>query len=187
MADPHIDRLLDRLTIEFQASVAREEGEAAADLAVSLAQSVAMPDQIVRRPHEVVLPGRAPARVAVVGRDYLITTPPVYVVPLSRAIVKRLPRSGENGERHEHPLDVAPPEQVEGSLIELLRAQGRGRGPKLMIACGIGEFSGQLTLVGPDHLVLSTLVGDELLVAVQAIHHIRWLDGQGPRAWEHGR
>lgn len=164
MADPHIDRLLDRLTIEFQATVAREEAEAATDLALSLAQSTSLTDRLGRFPSKVLLRDRAPLDVAAVGADYLVTSDPVYLVPIERALIRRSAQRAI-GTNHE------APGAMRGSLIELLRAHGRGVSRAVVVSAGGTELSGALRLVGPDHLVIA-VGADEVLVPRGSIEWI---------------
>jgi hypothetical protein len=173
MADPHIDRLLDRLTIEFQASVAREEGEAAADLALSLAQSSPLREQIARRPCRVLLEGRPALRIAAVGDDFLMTSGPLYLIPLGAAIVRRSEPATSSLTLGAEELDRVP-DAIEGTLVELLRARNRGANPEVTATAGGAEFCGLLRLVGPDHLVILARSGDEVLISLGALSWLRF-------------
>ena len=182
LSDPHIDRLLDRLTIEFQASVARAEGEAAADLALSLAQSISFQEQLSRRPCFALLENRPPLEVVAVATDYLLTAEPVHLIPLDRAILRRPSHSDRT------PISTVSrarpheaPRTVDGTLVEFLRAHSREMELRVTIAWREGEISGQLRLVGPDHLVISA-ARDEILVPRQAVEWVRLdQDARGPR------
>ena len=166
MTDPRLERLFASLDASFDAALAREEDQAATDLALSLRHDLPLTDVVSRGSWTVWLAEGARAPVAVVGRDFIGTdgNGPL-IVPADRAVL--------------HAASGSRPRGIDLSLLELLRIMAR-RPVNLQIDHAEGRIAGRLCVVGTDYLVLDTTIGRWLigLHAVTAIrlHDVRWAD-----------
>lgn len=160
LADARADRFLAWLDASFDASIAREEDEAASDLALSLRQDRSAFLALRRAgPLEVVMPDGAPASVSHLGRDYLATSPPaVALLPLDGAIVAVMSR----GTR---------PRVRDRSLAEVLHALARNRA-WVELTTNAGLVSGRIVVAASDHLELDGVVR-RLIVGRDAIRVLR--------------
>lgn len=149
MRDPRLDRYIASLDAAFDAAVAREEHEAASDLAFSLVQDRALRDRVARsNDAALVLAGGRSEPVTAVGEDYVAAGDPVrVVVPLTRAVVvRRAPR---------RPL----PRTGAGTMLELLRSWARA-GAVVTVEAERGSWTGRLTAAGRDHVVVADRAGE---------------------------
>ncbi|CAN5652319.1 hypothetical protein BH24ACT26_BH24ACT26_06950 [soil metagenome] len=142
MADPGVERLFECLGASFDAAVARQEDEAASDLAFSLLQDRSAFDAFRRAaPLELRLPGGAVAVVSEIGRDYLGAGAPVdLLVPFESAVTASL----EVG---------TPPRVRDRSLLELLHHCARA-GLYVELTTSRGVLSGRLKRATGDHVEL---------------------------------
>lgn len=162
MADPGLERLFAELESTFEASVAREEEAAASDLGFALAQTQSLQQVLPRLPHGVVVIGEGVVLpIAQVGTDFVVTRPPVQLIPLERVVM----RVAETG---------VPPSACDSGLLLALRRVARQRA-LVEIECGNGDrHSGLLLTAGEDFLTLREVRG-QLFVALKAVTAIRLL------------
>ncbi len=140
--DRELERVIARLEARFDAALARDEEEAAADLAASLRQDRTLAD-LVRAGDGLRLvegDGALPA-VTVVGADYCGTGIPV-------TCVRRLGSTPLLAEPQ-----GSPPEARRDSLQEVARRWARA-GWRVQVGLETDRLTGRLLQVGPDNLVL---------------------------------
>jgi hypothetical protein len=159
--DPELEQVIARLEARFDAALAREEEEAAADLALSLRQDRLLADLIREGGAlRVVVGDGALSPVTVVGTDYCGTGTPLSCL---------------------HRLGSAPllagaagstPEPRGDSLQEVTRRWAR-RGQRVELGLETdGGLVGRLAQVGPDSLVLEG-VGGRFIVPLWIVRSIR--------------
>lgn len=161
--DPELERVIARLEERFDAALAREEEEAAADLAVSLRQDRTLSD-LVRSGDGLRLvegDGALPV-VTVVGSDYCGTG-----MPLNCA--RRLGSTPLLAEPHGR-----PPEPRRDSLQEVARRWARAE-QWVELELETGCVAGRLDQVGPDNLVVqgpagTVIVPMWLVTAIRLAH-----------------
>lgn len=160
MADPGLDKLFSELEATFEASIAREEEAAASDLGFALAQTNRLHDVLPRLQQGVVLltdGGAVP--VAQVGADYLVTLPPVKLVPLARTVL----RTSETA-----PVATA----ADSNFLLALRRIARARA-LVQIECSDGRLrSGLLLSAGEDFLAVRE-ASNQVFVAMEIVLAIR--------------
>lgn len=140
MTDPRLERLFASLNASFDAAVARQEDEAATDLAVSLRHDRALADVVLRGSWTVRLAGGGRARVAVAARDFVGTGGDrPTVVPTSHAVLDA--------------VDGSRPSGTDLSLLEFLRALARRAAP-VSIEHTAGQVNGRLTLAAAEYLLV---------------------------------
>ncbi len=156
----HLDGLFASLDAQFEASIAREEDEAASDLAFSLRQGRRATELLCRSgPSAVTLSGGGHRGVSVVGRDFLAAgEPPEVAVPLRHAVVV----SQSTG---------PSPSWTQDLFVTFLRRWARVAAP-VQVDTPSGEVSGRLVAAAEDHLLLATerrwaAVGVDAVVAVR--------------------
>ncbi len=137
-----VDRVLEGLQAEFEASIAREEEAAADDLAASLLQDRPLNGVLGSAGRVEALTGDgARLPVAAVGDDYVETaSTPRRFIPLQ-------------GPAFLQHANGAPPIRIRRRLVEALRAVMRTGGQVQVVSSGCLQ-TGALTRVGPDYLAL---------------------------------
>ena len=156
------DRLITNLEAGFAASVASEEEAAADDLAFSLSQDVALPDDLARSGGSLLIDDIA-VRIDRVGQDFIAAGR--WVAPLARALVRL------GGDR--------PAFQVHDVFLGVLRRTARSRAE---ISVGVGKVShfGRLTRATPEHLVISGVVS--VAVPLVLVDYLRFVRGDSADA-----
>lgn len=163
MADSGVDRLLASLDATFDASIAREEDEAASDLAHSLLEDLSLGDVLPRvGPLTVVLPGGVSLPVSVVGRDYVAGGSPPTLIPITGAL---LMVSGESD-------PAVMPEDLAAALRRLARA-----GSTVRATCQGVEVVGRLRRATVDHILMETAGGRPVVIAIEAVTAVALLSG----------
>ena len=158
VADTRLLRLLTSLDVQFDAAVAREEDEAASDLAFSLRQGLHLRD-VLRKGSWVARLGGGERPVVLVGRDFVVCAGPDSVlIPQRRLIVAPSDSAGE-------------PQVSKVPFLETLRALCRS-GAEIEISCRDVVLHGRLIQVGPDHVAVSA-GSRPAFVALEAIDFIR--------------
>lgn len=158
--DRELERVIARLEARFEAALAREEEEAAADLALSLRQDRTLSD-LIRGGGSLRLLGPDGARppVTVLGSDYCGTGTPL-------TCVRRLGSTPLLSETR-----GPAPETRRDSLQEVARRWARcGRSVELGLEAG--TLKGRLAQVGPDNMVLESPPGT-LIVPLWLVDSIR--------------
>ncbi len=159
--DPELEKVIARLEARFDAALAVEEEEAAADLAISLRQDRSLAE-LLRSGGALRLldTDGAGSAVTVLGADYCGTGTPL-------ACVRRLgslPLLVENGGR--------PPETRRDSLQEVAPGWDRA-GRRVLVGLDTAQnVSGRLIQVGPDNVVLEKGTG-RLIVPLWSVGSIR--------------
>jgi hypothetical protein len=158
VTDPRLERLFASLDASFDAALAREEDEAATDLALSLRHDLPLTEVVLRGSWSVRLAGGAQAPVTVAGRDFIGTdgSDPL-IVPVGRAVLQAAP--------------CPRPRGSDLSLLELLRIMAR-RAAKLQIDHPEGRVDGRVCVVGAAYLIVETAIG-RCLVGLHAVTAIR--------------
>jgi hypothetical protein len=162
MTDPGLEKLFAELEATFDASIAREEEHAASDLGFALAQTNKLQHILPRLPHGVVLiDNGVSVPVAQIGTDYVLTHPPVRLIPLNRFVM----RPTESG---------SPPSATDATMLLTLRRLARTRA-SVEIECADGDRrSGLLLSVGDDHVALREVAG-QVFVGLNTVRSIRLL------------
>jgi hypothetical protein len=160
MADSEIDKVLATLNASFEAAVARQEDEAASDLAFSLLQDLDFFETVRRGPGAVLrMPGGNSFRVVEAGTDYVVAEGAVRVlVPTLHAVVIRA-TSGD------------PPRAVRGTMLDALRRMARAH-TKMEVVTQDMSLDGRLVKAGPDHVVLQVR-GSNVLVGLGALRAVK--------------
>ena len=162
MEDPRLHRLFTSLGASFEAQIARDEEEAAHDLAFSLRQGRALGEILERGPWLLITPG-GPRRVRAVGNDFVVAGGvPALVAPLDRGVFEA-GRGGDN------------PATVSGTFLQLLRSQAR-EGATVEMGHEAGRLSGRLLWAGTDHVAVET-ARSHTVVALRAIEWISFEEG----------
>ncbi|HEX2049322.1 MAG TPA: hypothetical protein VHJ34_01675 [Actinomycetota bacterium] len=152
-----LERYIATLDAAFDAAVAREEDEAASDLAFSLVQDRSLRERLARAGEAgvVVAEGRIEP-VSAVGADYVAAGDPASIaVPLRVAEV--VWRDGRG----------ARPATLDGTLLELLRSWARA-GAGTTIDTIRASWNGRLVAAGRDHVVVRSR-GRDVAVALGAL------------------
>jgi hypothetical protein len=159
MGDPQLHRVLASLEATFDAAVAREEEEAAADLALSLSQDRSLPESLLGSgPVQVVLDGGGTAPVSAIGDDYVAAG---SLVRLFRSQTATFVVGG----------DGDAPRRTPTSLLSVLRRCARFR-DRVTVCLNGGVFNGRLVSAAPDHIVLDGAAG-RFVIGVGAMREIR--------------
>ncbi|MFN2488804.1 MAG: hypothetical protein ABR529_03510 [Actinomycetota bacterium] len=164
MADPRLDRIVASLDASFDASIAREEDEAASDLAFSLLQDRSVVEAFRGAgPLELKLEDGASVVASEIGDDYAASGSPVdVIVPLRRAVGASAPHG-------------RPPALVARRASDVLHAWARA-GARVDIVTARGTFSGRLVRAAADHFELAMATGC-VLVGADAVDAVRRVRG----------
>jgi hypothetical protein len=135
-----LDRLIASLDASFGAAIARQEEEAASDLAFSLAQDRDMLSAAARvAPLELVMQDGDFHPVTRIGSDYFGAGDPLSVlVPSHRALLQEGSARGEVVTSSERMLNVLLRWARRGSVVE--------------VSTGHARVRGRLTRAGRDHI-----------------------------------
>jgi hypothetical protein len=155
VTDPRLESLLSSLDVTFDAAIAREEDEAAADLAFSLVQDRSLADTLARSGAASLHVGDATVALAEVGHDYVGAGSPLRLVVPSRLAVIVPERGGR------------APATAARSMLEVLRLWAR-EGAWVEASTVQGRWWGRLSKACPDHIGIRGRFG-EVLVAMDAI------------------
>jgi hypothetical protein len=159
--DPRLQRLFTSLGATFEAEIARDEEEAAEDLAFSLRQGRSLADVLERNSWQLVTPA-GPRQVTGVGKDYVVAGGrPLLVAPLSKAAFVS--------------AHGAKPLVSDNTLLQLLRSLARS-GARVEIGLSSGTFGGRLLWTGTDHVVVET-ARRRTAVGLGAIEWVRLEEG----------
>jgi hypothetical protein len=154
--------LFDDLDAGLEAAIAREEEEAADDLARALRQDTNLRIAMARTGWRLDRGDGSRHLVTELGADYVVAATPDFglLVPLGRSVL----RAAEG---------AAPPRATARTLIERVREQARA-GAEVEISTDIGALSGHLVGAAADHLHLRTGAGDALVAArsIQAVKYV---------------
>jgi hypothetical protein len=161
VADGRLEGLFTSLNAGFEAAVARDEEEAASDLAFSLLQDRSLTEALVRAraPFSVRTMSGQLVEVAEVGADYVAVGAPVcLLIPTKEAVFF---------------LGVGSkaPSTSSGSFIDLLRRWARAGTSVEVGTIGL-DLVGRLERAGRDHLLVRTRTGD-VVIALEAVRWIR--------------
>jgi hypothetical protein len=166
VTDPRLERLFASLDASFDAALAREEDEAATDLAVSLRHDLPLADVVVRGSWTMRLAEGGRAGVVIAGRDFVGgDCNGALMVPTSRAVLQAA--SGPT------------PRASDFSLLELLRVMGR-QAAEVQLDHPAAPLEGRLLVAGSGYLVLDTTTGRSLIglesIAAIRVRNVRWAD-----------
>jgi hypothetical protein len=171
VADTRLLKLLSSLEVQFDAAVAREEDEAASDLALSLRQGLVLRDVMRRGPWVARFDGFA-RPVSLVGRDFVACDGPDAILVPQRRLVVAPSDSGDAAR-------FSP-----ASLVETLRAVCRS-GADVEITCGEAAINGRLIQVGPDHAAVLSASGPTF-IALEAVDRVRLFGSHAREAGSRG-
>jgi hypothetical protein len=174
MEDPRLQRLFTSLGATFEAEIARDEEEAAHDLAFSLRQGRSLTDVLERGSWRLLTPA-GPRPITLVGADYVVAGGvPAVVAPLDRAAFDA---EGEPRSVHDKVAENAPPPAVDATFLQLLRSLARVAAP-VRIGCRAGPLSGRLLCAGTDHVAVEA-PHRRMAISLQAIDWIVVEEGIG--------
>lgn len=160
--DPRLQRLFTSLGATFEAEIARDEEEAAEDLAFSLRQGRSLADVLERGSWHLMTPaGRRP--VSFLGADYAVADPAI-VVPLGSAVFAASDEPSQ--------VDVS-----DGTLLQFLRSLARS-GALVEVTSHAGVFGGRLLWTGTDHVVVDTGAG-RIAIALGGLEMVVVREGRG--------
>ena len=161
MAGSGFERLFDDLDVGLEAAIAREEEEAADDLARALQQDTPFHVAVSRTGWNVRLPGGETALVEEVGTDYIAASlgQTSILAPLERVALS----ASE---------DVPRPRMSGRALVEVLRRLAR-EGIAFEVASDQGSFSGRLSRTAADHLGVASPTG-ETLIGMRSVVSLRF-------------
>lgn len=152
-------RFLTDLEARFEGSLAREESEAADELARSLRADQKIYDAIVTWRGARLIDGPQDP-VASVAPDHLVLgDPATCVVRLESAVLNRL--SDEK---------IAPIRRSDAPLCVSLRPWAR-RLSRVNVTCWTGSWTGSLVAATPDHVTIEA--STEMLIPYEAIRWVR--------------
>jgi hypothetical protein len=160
LGEEGIDFVVRSVEASFDAALARDEEEAASDLAFSLLQERSL-SEVVERSLGLVVVDRdgVRSRVSEVGDDFVVEAPPsARLVPLSTAVFE----SSSGG---------VPPHRRHLDLTAELRRWARSAA-RVSALTSVGVVAGQLMRAAPDHLTIRGRRGDhhvgrEALLAIK--------------------
>lgn len=158
MADSGVDRLLASLDAMFDAAVAREEDEAASDLARSLLQDLSLEETLPRLgPLMALLPEGRLLEVSVVGLDYVTAGSPAMFIPITRAMLLA--------------SDGPSPEIKGEDLVTALRRMAHAA-RKIRVSSDGVEATGRLRRAAVDHILIETRSGRPVVVGIEAVRAV---------------
>lgn len=158
--DAELERVVARLEARFEAALARDDEEAAADLAVSFAADEPLNISIMRAGGGVLqLAAGEQHEVSSVGSDYVACGDPAWLISPIGAVSVLLAGQGD------------PPSEIPDTFRQVARRWARER-RFVVVTATIGETRGLLMRVSPDHLEVRGLAG-LLLVPLQLVTSIR--------------
>lgn len=165
---PELDPVITSLAASFEASVARSEDEAAADLAFSLRQGRALIEVLrVAKGVEAHLSGGARYPVTLVGDDFC-----GFGEPASRVVTWETVMFS--------PTASAAPIRFAGDLIALAREWTR-RAAHVEVATAAGRLRGRLAEAGSDYLCVMASTGPRYIpraaLTEMTLLHERSADG----------
>lgn len=161
--DGSVERLLQGLEARFEALLARDEEEAADDLATSLDRGRALHERLLSAGSalRLVLPDGVRSPVSVIGDGYLGCGSPLDCLAPTEASVILL----EAG---------APPETTGLTISQALRPWAESRRRVTVSLCeATASYVGRATLVASDHLILESSGGTRLVIPLERIGSIR--------------
>ncbi len=158
--DAELEKVVARLEARFEAALARDDDEAAADLAVSFAADEPLSISIRKAGGGLLqLPAGEQHEVSAVGVDYLACGHPAWLISPIGAVSVLLGGEGD------------PPSELPDTFRQVARRWARER-RFVDVTATIGETRGLLMRVSPDHLELRGVAG-LLLVPLQLVTSIR--------------
>lgn len=156
MADGHIEGLLKSLDATFDAALARQEDEAASDLARSFQQGKPLLEALNDLATVVARgPDATRSPIARIGRDYVITaTTPAHILRLSECLFVDAKDAGDGTDGN---IEHAP-----DTFVEVVRTVGRAR-RTVRVVTPYGPLEGLLTRAATDHVAISGTAADFLV------------------------
>lgn len=160
--DRSIERMIEGLEAKFDALLARDEEEAADDLAGSLDRGVAIHERLSlgNRALEILLPGGGHRPVHVIGCEHVCCGSPIELIAaIGWTVVAQKPGT--------------PPSVTDATLAQALApwAEGRRR-VEVCLGGGTASYRGSLVLVAPDHVILER-AGADLVVPLERVGSVR--------------
>lgn len=160
MADRGMDRMLRHLNVGFEAAIAREEEEAARDLAYSLLQGFDIGSALrrwgaaeLRSVDGSLLP------IEELGQDFVAAGGSTLLCPHTHLVAYRAAVG-------------SAPALTDETLVVRLRLWAR-KGARVLVRTSEGSvFRGRLVRVGPDHFELASEVGS-ILVATTMVAWVK--------------
>ena len=157
------DNFLAYLEASFGAAIARDEEDAASDLAFSLLQDLDLAQTLKRGGGASVrLPGGGSLPVSEVGLDYVVAGEGV-VVPSAHAVIVQV----QGG---------VPPAPTDRGLLGLLRSAARS-GLRAQVTTAEGTFTGRVAKAGRGHLVLQIEGRETVVLSLEALRSMRFFSG----------
>jgi hypothetical protein len=176
MQDPRLQGLFTSLGATFEAEIARDEEEAAQDLAFSLRQGRSLADVLERGSWQLQTPS-GPRPISVVAVDYVVAGDvPAVIAPLDRAVFEAA--ADRSGSDHQaKPTDPSPARDMDSTFLQLLRSVARA-GARARIESASGSVSGRLLWAGTDHVAVGA-GHRQFAISLQAIDSVVIEEGIG--------
>ena len=162
MADAGLQSLFDSLEVGFGAALARDEDEAAADLAVTLRQSQSLREILVRSPARFHAPGITSASISLLGRDFVMSE--------RRGLLARI-----DAVHFTIGTGTSRPRLSPETFIQFLRCRARERAP-VRVETAAGRVLGRLMATPEDHLEIVGSFG-RVLVPLSGVVAVRLCRG----------
>ena len=160
--DGSIERLIQGLEARFDALLARDEEEAADDLASNLDRGLALHERLFAegRALSVVYPDGVRSSVTEIGENYVGCGAPLdSMAPIGTSVIFL--------------EDGIPPEASDLTMSQALRPWAeRRRRVTVTLREGTTSYSGSLSLVASDHLILETS-GTRSVIPLEKVGSIR--------------
>jgi hypothetical protein len=163
MSDAQLERLITGLEASFDASIARQEEEAADDLAFGLLQDRSLVQALSgARSLDAWLPGGSAAPVVCLGADHVVAGERAdVVIPLASLVVTSSDAAG------------TPEVRADETLLEVLRGWARLRAV-VEVVTRVGAVRGRLIRATTDHLELQRRA-QRFFVGHEVVEHVRLL------------
>lgn len=162
--DAELERVIAEIESRFDSELARQEEEAAEDLAAGLRQDRLLRAELRRRAAGLLIHDGGRSEITIVGRDYLGCGWPLSAVTKIERAVVALQDVG------------APPATRDDTFIEVVRRWQRARLRVELTTAGEVPLSGTLDRVAGDHVLIETLAGP-VIVALPVIGSVRLVRG----------
>lgn len=149
MGDAGLQPIFESLELGFEVGLARDEEEAASDLAMTLRQAQGLRELLIRRPVLLRAADTPLALVSRVGRDFVFCEREGFIAPLEAA-------------HFVFGAGTPRPESSPETLVQLLRRLARS-GASVTVQTTAGEATGALAAAADDHVEIHAATGPVLV------------------------
>ena len=163
MGDAGLQSLFDSLELGFEVGLARDEEEAASDLAVTLRQSQGLREVLARYPAIFQAPGVSPASISLLGHDCVMSEDAGLLAPIAAVHFHVGPAEGDR------------PRLTPETFVQVLRRWARLRSP-VAIQAEAGPVTGRLMACAEDHIEIQAKSG-RVLIPLRGVVAVRLCRG----------